>query len=720
MIAPISFLRRFPAILCLLGFIASAFAQTYTVKPTAGANGSISPNTNQSVFAGAFATFTATPAAGYVVDQWSVNGTVETVADGSTSFSDGPVNSNETVSVTFKKAAQSTSWVQRWTQDYLSTSAGTYQNYIDTFDGGGNSYLVQLYTPAATSSNPEILIRELDPYGMQSSFIAVPVPKLSRPTGFAVDRMGDRFLLSNQLSPTNGGTAVLQGWDKTWMPIANLTLPKTFGESTFANGLGLKTDDKNFVYAAESLSESGNSCVYSKYSRLGVQQFSVSAPLYSDYAQFDSWGRCALIGYTLTNGLTTGANAVVFDSETGATVFSQSLTNTSNTQYYFGGGNFDPDGDFFLNTISSTSKGTTSSLAAYGPTFVKLYSSTIPGFAWYGAANSPYQSYVWGSSDIYDSTGQFMALNIYGLIQWNATTYGQAISAFSPRAASGVLQDTQNGLLSIVQWNRDTGNANPMMTLDAPSGWKQGDTTVANLNNYCDCCCCDCYGCVSYMVAMSYLSGYAPTTVNAQTGVSYVLAFRDGASLSTLAVPATVNSGVTFNATVGANVPLTEGEIDLNMSATNGTFSNGLATATDAIGAPEQHIGVAVKPAATNVAENLTLRVQAQGVLRVATVKILPPAISMVTANTAVTAAAATTDPYKVYLNGLAGTGGVAITVTSSNTAVIPNTSATVPANGTIASGSLTVNKVTAQTQVTLTFKSSTGSTVTKLITVSP
>ncbi|MEO6742376.1 MAG: FG-GAP-like repeat-containing protein [Chthoniobacteraceae bacterium] len=77
------------------------FAQnTYTISISAGANGSISPNTPQMVFSGTGAAFTATPVKGYRVDQWLVNGTV--AQTGGNGFTVNNVAANTTVAVTFK------------------------------------------------------------------------------------------------------------------------------------------------------------------------------------------------------------------------------------------------------------------------------------------------------------------------------------------------------------------------------------------------------------------------------------------------------------------------------------------------------------------------------------------------------------------------------------------------------------------------------------------
>ncbi|MEI8064708.1 MAG: hypothetical protein WCH84_11675, partial [Verrucomicrobiota bacterium] len=75
---------------------------TYTVTPSAGANGGISPNTQQTVASGSSAVFTATPTSGFVVDQWLVNGGV--VQAGSASYTLANVTANQAVQVTFKPA----------------------------------------------------------------------------------------------------------------------------------------------------------------------------------------------------------------------------------------------------------------------------------------------------------------------------------------------------------------------------------------------------------------------------------------------------------------------------------------------------------------------------------------------------------------------------------------------------------------------------------------
>ena len=74
----------------------------FTVTPSAGANGTISPSTAQIVNGGDSIGFTASPTAnGYGVDQWTVNGTG--VQSGGTSLTIAHVTADTSVGVTFKK-----------------------------------------------------------------------------------------------------------------------------------------------------------------------------------------------------------------------------------------------------------------------------------------------------------------------------------------------------------------------------------------------------------------------------------------------------------------------------------------------------------------------------------------------------------------------------------------------------------------------------------------
>lgn len=71
----------------------------YNVTPSAGANGTITPNTVQSVAPGGNVTFTAAPASGYAVNVWKINGVA--VQAGGAIFTVTNVTSILAVQVTF-------------------------------------------------------------------------------------------------------------------------------------------------------------------------------------------------------------------------------------------------------------------------------------------------------------------------------------------------------------------------------------------------------------------------------------------------------------------------------------------------------------------------------------------------------------------------------------------------------------------------------------------
>ncbi|WP_454783236.1 InlB B-repeat-containing protein [Legionella sp. WA2022007384] len=74
----------------------------YLISPTAGAHGTIKPNTPQTVIAGSNLTFIAKPDAGYQVDEWLMDG--GTAQKGGTTFTLFNIDSNHTVEVTFTRA----------------------------------------------------------------------------------------------------------------------------------------------------------------------------------------------------------------------------------------------------------------------------------------------------------------------------------------------------------------------------------------------------------------------------------------------------------------------------------------------------------------------------------------------------------------------------------------------------------------------------------------
>jgi hypothetical protein len=76
---------------------------TYTITPSAGAGGTISPATAQTVASGSDVTFTITPSAGYQVDAVTADGAPVTLTAGTYTFTN--VTADHTIAATFKPAA---------------------------------------------------------------------------------------------------------------------------------------------------------------------------------------------------------------------------------------------------------------------------------------------------------------------------------------------------------------------------------------------------------------------------------------------------------------------------------------------------------------------------------------------------------------------------------------------------------------------------------------
>lgn len=71
----------------------------YTITPSAGANGSISPDSQQTITSGGSVTFTATPNTNYDVDQWIVDSGI--AQKGGTTFTLSNITANHSVTVSF-------------------------------------------------------------------------------------------------------------------------------------------------------------------------------------------------------------------------------------------------------------------------------------------------------------------------------------------------------------------------------------------------------------------------------------------------------------------------------------------------------------------------------------------------------------------------------------------------------------------------------------------
>ena len=147
-------------------------APQYTVTPSAGANGSISPSTVQTVNSGGSAAFTATPDSGYAVDQWIVNGTG--VQAGGAGYTASNVTANTTVQVTFTLTA-----IGAWRLTYFGTSGNT-GNAADSADpdrdGSNNLFeYVAGLNPASALSRFDVNVQEVAGQPAQVAIVFGPV-----------------------------------------------------------------------------------------------------------------------------------------------------------------------------------------------------------------------------------------------------------------------------------------------------------------------------------------------------------------------------------------------------------------------------------------------------------------------------------------------------------------------------------------------------------------
>ncbi|MDR3476714.1 MAG: sialidase family protein, partial [Gammaproteobacteria bacterium] len=116
----------------------------YTVTPGAGSNGTISPNTPQTVVYQGALTFNATPATNYTVNQWLVDGTVAQTRGAS--FTLNNITANHTVQVTFSLA---TAVLTAVGQDYTGALAAL---VAVSNDGAGNTWSTKTITGLPNNS----------------------------------------------------------------------------------------------------------------------------------------------------------------------------------------------------------------------------------------------------------------------------------------------------------------------------------------------------------------------------------------------------------------------------------------------------------------------------------------------------------------------------------------------------------------------------------------
>ena len=170
----------------------------YTVTPSPGPNGSISPNTAQTVNGGGSVGFTATPDSGYMVDQWRVNNTL--VQTGGNGYTFNNVAADSTVQVTFTLTPIGT-----WRQTYFGSPANSGQG-ADTADSDGDGF-----------TNLFEYVAGLIPTSAASRFNmgVAPVPGQPGRKAITFDPIvaGRSYLVTSKASFT----------DPTWLPLTSFT-----------------------------------------------------------------------------------------------------------------------------------------------------------------------------------------------------------------------------------------------------------------------------------------------------------------------------------------------------------------------------------------------------------------------------------------------------------------------------------------------------------------
>lgn len=153
----------FAAVTANQTLIATAAVKNYTIVASAGANGSITPNGNQTVNHGDAKTFAFDPAAGYEVD----NVTVDGIALGAlTGYTFTNVVANHTINVTFKPVdcdapyslytthIDSTSAMLHWSHPTATSFDIQYKTIVGTLTSvsnvSGNSYMLTGLNPNTT------------------------------------------------------------------------------------------------------------------------------------------------------------------------------------------------------------------------------------------------------------------------------------------------------------------------------------------------------------------------------------------------------------------------------------------------------------------------------------------------------------------------------------------------------------------------------------------
>ena len=241
---------------------------TYTVSPSAGPNGSLSPNTPQTVSSGGSVTFTATPNSGYTVDQWLLDGGA--VQTGGASYTLSPVTAPHNVTVTFMTIPPTPPPLPMM---YITTFAGLAGNSASVDGTGSAARFFAPYDVAADAAGNVFVadtmnhtIRMISPVGVVSTLAgsagnsggadgSTSVARFNQPEGVAVDSAGNVYVADSgnntiRKISTAGQVSTLAGLAGNWG-----SADGTGSTARFNSPSSLAVDSSGNVYVSDTMNQ---------------------------------------------------------------------------------------------------------------------------------------------------------------------------------------------------------------------------------------------------------------------------------------------------------------------------------------------------------------------------------------------------------------------------------------------------------------------------------
>lgn len=177
---------------------------SFTVSPSAGTGGSISPNSVQTIKCGNNVTFTAMPNSGKQVDQWLLNGSAAQI--GGTTYTVSNVKANATVQVTFKDVPP--------TYFTIKASAGTGGIISPSGDVNVNSGANQTFT-FTPNTNYAIDVVTVDGAANSTAKVNGNYTFTNVTAGHSISvtfKENSQYTISISANPTAGGTTSGNGF----------------------------------------------------------------------------------------------------------------------------------------------------------------------------------------------------------------------------------------------------------------------------------------------------------------------------------------------------------------------------------------------------------------------------------------------------------------------------------------------------------------------------